>query len=259
MTVLPSELRTPLVDLLLAVADDKFILGHRNADWTGLAPLLEEDIAFSALAQDDLAHASALYEFVANLTDGDPNRLAYGRKPEEYRCCHLVELPDEFDWAVALVRQFLCSHFELLRLGRLANSSYEPLRALAARVLAEQRLSLGHADQWIVRLGKGTEESGTRIQGALDKVAPLATTLFEPTAGVEQLEAAGVYPRGEREMFAAWREAVDAVTREAGLRLAREPLPADYVGGRRGQRSVHFAALHDELTEVFRVEPEAAW
>src|SRR5574337_462646 len=140
MNIVPEELRSTLQELLLSVADDKFLLGHRNADWTGLAPILEEDIAFSALAQDDLAHAQALYELVTELTGDEPNRLAYGRRPEEYRCAALVECEDDFDWAVALVRQFFCGHFDLLRLTRLANSCYKPLRVLAGRLLAEERL-----------------------------------------------------------------------------------------------------------------------
>ncbi|HLJ93659.1 MAG TPA: Phenylacetic acid catabolic protein, partial [Gemmataceae bacterium] len=106
MDQLSAHLKRPLVELLLSVADDKFMLGHRNADWTGLAPILEEDIAFSALAQDEIAHASALYEMVAQLQDTKPDRLAFGRRPEEYRCAAIVELSDGFDWAKALCRNF---------------------------------------------------------------------------------------------------------------------------------------------------------
>src|SRR5688572_30079963 len=112
MDQLPDDLKQPLADLLLSVADDKFILGHRNADWTGLAPILEEDIAFSALAQDEIAHAAALYEMVAQLRGTTADRLAYGRKPDEYRCCALVELSDAFNWATALCRNFFCDHFD---------------------------------------------------------------------------------------------------------------------------------------------------
>src|SRR5215510_222272 len=108
MAQIPEKLKEPLAQLLLSVADDKLILGHRNADWTGLAPILEEDIAFSSLAQDDLAHAMALYELIADLTGSDANRVAFGRSLAEYRCCELVELHDEFDWSIAIVRQFLC-------------------------------------------------------------------------------------------------------------------------------------------------------
>lgn len=256
----PSDaLQQPLTELLLSIADDKLMLGHRNADWTGLAPILEEDIAFSSLAQDDIAHAQALYEFIARRTGDEPNRLAFGRAAAEYRCCALVELADEFDWAAALVRQFFCDHFEMLRLGRLGRSSDAPLAELVRRLLAEERLSVGHADQWVVRLGKANIESRDRVQRAVDRLAPLAATLFEPTPGVEALEAAGVYPPGVGEMFTLWHSAVETVLSEAGLSIALERWPAGRVGGRRGRHSDGFAALLDEMCEVYRVEPQAQW
>ncbi|MBI5864503.1 MAG: phenylacetate-CoA oxygenase subunit PaaC [Planctomycetes bacterium] len=259
MDVLPSELKNPLVDLLLSVADDKFILGHRNADWTGLAPMLEEDIAFSSLAQDDLAHAMALYEMVGGLLGKRGDDVAYGRTAAEYRCCTLVELHDEFDWAVAIARQFLCDHYEQLRLARLADSAYTPLRQLAARLLAEERLAIGHADQWVVRLGRGTPESRTRIQSALDRLAPLCGGLFEPTGGVAALESTGVFPKSGGDMFDSWSNAIQNVVENATLRITLARPAPDAAGGRGGKHSEAFAALLDELAEVYRTEPGAAW
>jgi ring-1,2-phenylacetyl-CoA epoxidase subunit PaaC len=259
MKTLPDELKTPLCELLLSVADDKLMLGQRNSDWTGLGPILEEDIAFSSLAQDDLAHASALYELVAELTGDDANRLAYGRAPAEYRCAQLVELSDGFDWAVAITRQFLCDHFELLRLGRLAHSEFEPLRLLAVRLLAEERLALGHADSWVVRLGRGGRDAKDRMQAAVTRLSGLAVGLFEPSVGIERLEQAGVYPRGERDMFERWASSVEGTLERAGLAWDGPRLDPDRPGGRRGQRSAAFGELHDEMTEVYRVEPHARW
>src|SRR5579864_8029434 len=115
MDQLPEQLKQPFVQLLLSIADDKFMLGHRNADWTGLAPILEEDIAFSSLAQDEISHAGVLYQIVADLLGTTPNKLAYARKPEEYRCAELVEISDEFDWAIAVCRNFFCDHLDFLR------------------------------------------------------------------------------------------------------------------------------------------------
>jgi ring-1,2-phenylacetyl-CoA epoxidase subunit PaaC len=259
MNTLPDELKKPLVELLLSAADDKFILGHRNADWTGLAPMLEEDIAFSSLAQDDLAHAMAMYEMIAGLTGGDANRVAYGRSANEYRCCELVELHDEFDWAVAIVRQFLCDHFEQIRLGRLAASAYDPLRQLAVRMLAEERLAIGHADQWIVRLGRSGEDARKRIQTALGRLVPLAAGLFEPTEGVEQLESAGVYPRSGADPFDRWADAIENVIEDGALEVTPLRLQSGFAGGRRGRHSAAFEQLLDEMTEVYRVEPGATW
>jgi len=119
---LPDHLRQPLIDLLLSLADDKFMLGHRNADWTGLAPILEEDIAFSSLAQDEIAHASALYQMIAGLSGTRADVLAFGRRPEEYRCAQIVEPADEFNWALAIGRNFFRDPFDFLRLHRRTSS-----------------------------------------------------------------------------------------------------------------------------------------
>ena len=78
----------PRAEIALELADDELILGWRNSEWTGIAPFLEEDVAFSSIAQNEIGHARALYELTArDLTDGrDADALAFDRKPEEYRC-----------------------------------------------------------------------------------------------------------------------------------------------------------------------------
>lgn len=259
MVLPPEELRKPLTDLLLSVADDKFILGHRNSDWTGLAPILEEDIAFSSLAQDEISHAAALYDMTAKWLGTTADALAYGRKPEEYRCAAIVEIPDDFDWAVALARRFFCDHFDILRLQRLGRSSYPPLAALALRLAAEEQIHVQHADSWVKRLGRGNEDSRRRVQAALDKLTPPALQLFEPTADVEKLETAGLYPPLEADMFETWAAALQAVATEAGLNPKLTKPRGDAPGGRRGRRHEAFGPLLDELCEVYRAEPQAQW
>jgi ring-1,2-phenylacetyl-CoA epoxidase subunit PaaC len=256
---LPDDLRQPLAQLLLSVADDKFLLGHRNADWTGLAPILEEDIAFSSLAQDELSHASVLYQMAAELLGTTADKLAFGRKPEEYRCAQMVELSDEFNWATALCRNFFCDHFDRIRLERLARSCYAPLAQLAARLAAEEQVHVEHTDAWVKRLGRGGEPARARMQDALDALAPLAPMLLEPTEGQDRLEAAGVYPRTEPGLFECWSAELQPVAGEAGLKLHLQPPAPGVVGGRRGRRGDAFGRLLDELTEVYHLEPEAAW
>src|SRR5436190_22337568 len=142
---LPDHLKPPLVQLLLAIADDKLILGHRNSDWTGLGPILEEDIAFSHLAQDEIAHAQALYEFVGSLLGRRADDLAFGRTPEQFRCAAIVEVPDEFDWATAICRQFFCDHIDRVRFEALSRSSHKPLADLSRRIAAEEKVHEEHS------------------------------------------------------------------------------------------------------------------
>lgn len=254
----------PLARLLLAAADDKLILGHRNGDWTGLGPILEEDIAFSNIAQDEIAHAQELYRLAAALLEpqADPtvaaNRLAYARGPAERLCAELVVIPDEFDWASAVARQFFFDHFDAVRLPRMQRGSYAPLAELAGKMHLEIGLHLRHFDEWIRRLGHGTAESRTRIIAALAKLWPYALGLFEALDGQERLAGAGIDPGTDAAAEAEWRAQVAAVIKSAGL-PPLDDTAAPRLGGRQGRHSPALAELLNELGEVYRLEPDAAW
>src|SRR6478735_2671778 len=88
--------------LLLALADDEFILGYRNSEWTGIAPMLEEDVAFSSMAQDEIGHARLFYVMMASITGSNADHIAYSRRPNEYQSCQLMERP-KGDWAYAVI------------------------------------------------------------------------------------------------------------------------------------------------------------
>ncbi len=178
---------------------------------------------------------------------------------EEYRFAQIVDVPDEFDWAVAISRQFFCDHFDYLRLGRLARSSYKPLADLAKRLVAEERVHVEHVDAWVVRLGRGSDESKQRLQAALDQLSPMAPMLFEPVDREAELMAAGLYPQAEKDMFQAWRDVLQHVAHEGGLSLELSPPTEGAQGGRHGHHSEHLKPLLDEMCEVFRLEPGAAW
>src|SRR6185312_14195972 len=102
-------------ELILKMADDALIMGHRNSEWTGIGPILEEDIAFSSMAQDKVGHALALYTILhEQFGDPHPDALAFGRNEKEFRCCHLVGFPiGEYDFTTA--RHFLFNHAEIIR------------------------------------------------------------------------------------------------------------------------------------------------
>jgi ring-1,2-phenylacetyl-CoA epoxidase subunit PaaC len=259
MNNLPEHIKPLLVELLLSMADDKLILGHHNSDWTGLGPILEEDIAFSSLAQDEIAHAQALYRLAGELAGQSEDELAFGRSPGDFRCATVVEPADDFDWSVAIVRQFLCDHFDLLRLTRLSNSSWKPLADLARRIAAEERVHVEHADSWIMRLASGTDESRQRIIAALKKLAPIASSLFEPVDGQDALEQEGIYPPTDRDMFDTWHEAIMQVLNSLKLSIDLPPNDPATKAGRRGEHTSALKELLDEMCEVYRIEPGAAW
>jgi len=118
---------------LLEIADDELILGWRDSEWTGIAPLLEEDVAFSSIAQNEIGHARALYELVARELGTTADELAFDRSPDEYRCAPLVELR-LMDWAQTIARHYLYEEADAIRLERLKRSDDPELAGLAAKI-----------------------------------------------------------------------------------------------------------------------------
>jgi len=256
---LPEQHVRPLTQLLLALADDKLVMGHRNSDWTGLGPILEEDIAFSHLAQDDIAHAQAIYQFLAPIANRTADQLAFDRAPGEFRCASIVELPDEFDFAFAIARQCFVSTFNRIRLERLSHSNVKHLAALAKRIAAEEQLHVDHTMSWMNHLARGTAESNAKLQSALHRLAPHAPMLWEQTEGQQTLCDAGVDPGCGPELFNDWRDSLQRAAREAGLNLELNVPDPNARGGRRGTHTPHLKELLDEMCEVWRLEPDAAW
>ena len=258
MNALAEHLQRPMVNLLLSIADDKLFLGHCNSDWTGLAPILEADIAFSSLAQDDIAHASAIYELTGSITGETSDHIAFGRTASEYCCCDIVTRKDAFNWACAIAKQFYCNHFDYIRLQRLCDSTWEPLASLSKRLLAEQAIHIDHVNSWVQHLGKGNDDSSTRIQEALDTYSPLAAMMFEEPKGLEELRTKGVLVHQES-IFNVWKQPVQDVVQKAGLTLHIEPMLDGTKGGRTGCHDEDFIQALAELQEVYSQDPAAAW
>ena len=258
MQSLPKPLHVPMIKLLLSIADDKLFLGHSNSNWTGLAPILEADIAFSSLAQDDIAHAGALYELVEELSETSADDIAFGRTESEYTCAKIVTLRDNFNWAAAIARQFYCNHFDYCRLCRLSDATWKPLSNLANRLKTEQAIHVDYVNSWIMHLGTGTKESKTKIQDALDSYSADASMLFEKPEGFKLLQSEGVLAHTD-DFFNQWLEAIQKVTSKSALTISISPFDEQNQGGRIGVHSKDFQESLCELQEVYLQDPTATW
>jgi ring-1,2-phenylacetyl-CoA epoxidase subunit PaaC len=158
------------------MADDEFVIGFSDSEWTGIAPLLEEDVAMSSLAQDELGHAAALYGLLATLIGSDPDALAYDREPAEYRHCRLLD-HGRGDWAMTIARRFLYDSADAVRLDALAAASWAPLAELVGKLVREERYHRMHAEAWLARLARRDGEPRERLLAALETLAPDAATL----------------------------------------------------------------------------------
>jgi ring-1,2-phenylacetyl-CoA epoxidase subunit PaaC len=208
---------------LLEIADDELILGWRDSEWTGIAPFLEEDVAFSSISQNEVGHARALYEIAARDLGMTADELAFDRPPQEYRSAPLVELR-EMDWARTIARHVLYEAADEIRLAGLKASDDEEVAGLAAKMDREEAYHRIHAQMWEERL-----RDEPRFNEALEALWPAAVA---------------VLPEELRPQLAE--------------RMGRD-LPADLDGFERGAHAEEWPALWEEMTEVRRSVPGAEW
>ena len=164
-------------DLLLAIADDELFLGWRDSEWTGIAPFLEEDVAFSSIAQNEIGHARALYELVAAELGTTADELAFDRAPDEYRCSPLVQLR-RLEWARTIARRWLYETADEIRLDALKSSDDPEVSGVAAKMDREEAYHRMHAEMWIDRL-MSAEEGRPKLDEAVDELWPYALGMLD--------------------------------------------------------------------------------
>ncbi|MEN9523885.1 MAG: phenylacetate-CoA oxygenase subunit PaaC [Bacteroidota bacterium] len=245
-----------LYNFILKTADDCFVLGHRNSEWTGLGPFMEEDISFASMAQDKIGHAWMMYKmlFTEN-ADEEAEKIAFRRNEKDFTSCHLVEMPiGEYDFS--LMRHFLFDHADQLRYETLMNSSFEPLAHFSKKFKGELKFHTMHADTFIIQLGNGNEESKARMQSALNECMPLAFGIFESYEGEEEIVAEKIFI-SEKELQQNWLAKILPIIEQAGLKMPDLSSIQPIYGGRKGYHSEHLQPLLNEMREVVNQMPDA--
>jgi ring-1,2-phenylacetyl-CoA epoxidase subunit PaaC len=245
-----------LDELVRSMADDEFVIGFSDSEWTGIAPLLEEDIAMSSLAQDELGHAQALYGLLATVTGAtDADTLAYDREPADYRHARLLD-HGRGDWAMTIARRYLYETADSVRLAALTAASWAPLAELVGKLVREERYHLMHVGLWLERLATTSGEPRDRLIAALGTLGPDAGTVFTPLPGEPALVNAGILGRAMVELERDWRTGVAATLEQ--LRLPALPETREPERGRT-DHGEPFTWLHGEFTAVRRSDPGATW
>jgi ring-1,2-phenylacetyl-CoA epoxidase subunit PaaC len=250
-----------LLDVCLRIGDDALITAQRLAEWSAAAPDLEEDIALSNIALDQLGVARLLLTYAGELEGAgrDEDALAFLRDDGEFRNCLLTELPNAgpaagphapLDFAVTMTRLLFVSTYQHRLYQSLLDSSDERLRDVAAKARKESAYHEDHATQWTIRLGDGTDESHRRMQAAVDDLWPFTHELFTGTA------PAGIAP-DPGSLRPAWLETVDDVLTVATLTRPEDGWAPS--GGRQGRHTEHLSYLLAEMQVLHRAHPGAAW
>lgn len=246
-----------LVDYLLYLADNALIAGHRNSEWCGHGPVLEQDIAITNISLDLLGQARNFYQYAAALKgDGSTeDSLAYLRDVRDFKNCLLVEQPNG-DWAKTMLRQFFLSVFQYYAYTSMQESADRQVAAIAAKSLMEVTYHRRWSSEWVIRLGDGTDESHQRMLHALDELWMYTGELFMPASFEIETQAsrAGIDVTAIRPQ---WEQEVKQI-----FTLATLPYPTErfmHYGGKEGRHSEHLGYILAELQFLQRAYPNSEW
>ncbi|MEI7033947.1 1,2-phenylacetyl-CoA epoxidase subunit PaaC [Streptomyces pratensis] len=252
----------------IALGDDALILSHRLGEWAGHAPVLEEEVALANIALDLLGQARVLLSLA-----GDEDELAYLREERAFRNLQLVEQPNG-DFAHTIARQLYFSVYQHLLYERLAAGDGE-FAGLAAKAVKEVAYHRDHAEQWVLRLGDGTEESHGRTQRALDALWRFTGEMFQPLEGLGAAASGPASVPGAPpahghtpspdidydELRSSWLSAVTDVVERATLALPTGPQSGGWAAGagRQGLHTEPFGRMLAEMQHLHRSHPGASW
>lgn len=248
---------SPSVQYLLRIADSALVLAQRTAEWSGHAPVLEEDIALSNMALDLVGQARALLTHAGQLEGSgyDEDQLAFLREERDYRNVTLVELP-RGDFAVTVLRNAIMATFFKLLWERLAGSSDAEVAAIAGKAVKEARYHQQHAADWIVRLAGGTDASRQRIERALTELWPYTAELFAADAVDAYAADARLGPRWDA-LREPWQAEMTQILDAAGL---AQPEATPFLStGKTGVHSEHMGFILAEMQHLQRAYPGGVW
>lgn len=252
-----------LTELLYQLADDDLLISFRGSEWLGLAPHIEADLAFSSITQNTMGHAAMYYQLLEELGEGDGDWLAHARQAEER--CNAVYLEKRngdgeyweepyYDWALAVVRNYLYEVLKQVKLKALANSSYEPLADIVKKVQMEQTYHLAHWKMWVRQLQSSTDEAKRRIQERVDEAWTMCQDVISLGDHANQMEAFNLVT-SEEAIKRDWMQEIEAT-------LTYVPTASlESVEGRGRQREHTGDLTHaiETMAEVYNSDREAVW
>jgi len=238
-------------DYLLHLADTTLILSHRNSEWCGHGPVLEQDIALTNIALDLLGQARLFYQYAATLIgDTDEDRLAYLRTEREFKNLLLAEQPNG-DWGQTILRQYLYSQYQQILFESLQQHTDTQLAAIAAKSLKETNYHVRWSSEWVIRLGDGTAESNDRMRKALDNLWTFTGEMFAPAAYESYSNV------DQKQIEERWTNKVTQVLYEASLPFPNQGFMQ--VGGKTGTHTEQLGFILATLQYLQRTYPNAIW
>ncbi|MEL7531464.1 MAG: Phenylacetic acid catabolic protein [Bacteroidota bacterium] len=237
MSLNPS-LALSVKDLVLRLADDKFIMGLSLENWLPKAPNKEIHQVFRSLTRRYYQQAGAYFQLLDDISD---DKFRERSTADAFRSCQFVAIPISA-YADALFKQYLFDQADLIRLENLQYANYSGLQHLALTFIPQAQAGLAHSQLMISTLAKASPEAKKALQNALSVWYPASFGIFEPTTQTNALAKAGIQDL-EDQLLKRFRATVPEFVHKGDLHLPNAKHFFDFFGGRSGHQRLDLADL----------------
>lgn len=259
------KFENPVVELLFQLADDDYLFSYRGSEWLGLAPHIEEDVAFSSITQDAMGHATMYYRLLEGLGLGTADSLAHLRPATERKNSILVERQNgeghymenpQYDWAYAVVRNYIYTTAKKIKVDSLKASSDQSLAEVAVKISMELYYHLLHWKTWFIQLFNANEEARHRMTIALEKVLADCGDLFSYGEASEAITQAGLI-ESEEVLMNRWLDYITPVFKTINIEVPKIEEPVK--NGRNNEHSQELQPAINTMSEVYTIDLAATW
>jgi phenylacetate-CoA oxygenase PaaI subunit len=208
-----------LFDLVARLADNKYFLGRRYAEWCSGAPTLESGVSAAAMAQDELGHARALYPLLRDLAPASVEPAAVDPDTRTH-FVNMAGLDAPFGgWPAFVAANFLVDTALSTVFDAAQASTYEPLAARSRKVLQEERIHTLHGQAWVRRLTGEAPAVSQALEAALRYVWDEVLCWFGPESARDPLATRGVLNAAPDALRARFLDAAAPLIVAPGLKL----------------------------------------
>ncbi|MBK8699372.1 MAG: phenylacetate-CoA oxygenase subunit PaaC [Saprospiraceae bacterium] len=246
-----------LFKYLLRLGDNALIQGHRLSEWCSRGPILEEDIALSNLALDNIGRAQAFLQYASEVEGNGhtADDLAYRRSERQYLNFLITELPTG-NFAYTITKQLFIAQYDVILFEALCKSTDTTIAGIAAKAIKEARYHASHASDWCLRLGMGTALSHDLLQNEINDIWMFTGEMFEMTELDKDLVQFGISP-DLTILQNIWLDKVGSVLIKSGIQLPGQGY--QQTGSQQGIHTEHLGHILSEMQYLQRAYPDATW
>lgn len=207
-----NEHKDKLIAEFLNITDSKWVLGHWYVKIILNGRAIPDFTSMAGMAQDELGHTRAMFDFLEQSLGLPENQIEFGRKSEEV---HNMELLDEApqSWTDYVLSVYLAEHALWHEMEAYIDGKNQAISNLFTKFVEEGYFHRLYIDGWITSLSEEEMEEASKV---LSRRLPIIHAWFTQD-GDNSLVAAGFKTKTAEEIAQNFNQSVEELCKQLNL------------------------------------------